>query len=246
MQRNMDQNNVTIITSNQIFAELEDLLRKMPSRCTIHQNLDWFGRATAIIKRWDATEYKPFSLAIKNIQGRFAWQINVGFNEMMRILNYARHDLRLKTIGPLSQAIDQGSVFDYFDEIRKKIETAKKDVLFVDPYLDAEFVSRYLPHVTQGVKVRLLACKKLSTLMPAVQMIGQQKNLQIEIRSAEGFHDRYMFIDNQECYQSGSSFKDGAKKSPTTLTQITDAFPAVLEKYNKIWSSASIKSPLPA
>jgi len=165
---------------------------------------------------------------------------------MMRILNYARHDLRLKTIGPLSQAIDQGSVFDYFDEIRKKIETAKKDVLFVDPYLDAEFVSRYLPHVTQGVKVRLLACKKLSTLMPAVQMIGQQKNLQIEIRYAEGFHDRYMFIDNQECYQSGSSFKDGAKKSPTTLTQITDAFPAVLEKYNKIWSSASIKSPLPA
>jgi len=44
----MDQNNVTIITSNQIFAELEDLLRKMPSRCTIHhnipENLDWFGR----------------------------------------------------------------------------------------------------------------------------------------------------------------------------------------------------------
>jgi hypothetical protein len=38
-------------------------------------------------------------------------------------------------------------VFDYFDEIRKIIELAKQDLFFIDPYLDSEFVSRYLSHV---------------------------------------------------------------------------------------------------
>lgn len=35
--------------------------------------------------------------------------------------------------------------------------------------------------------------------------------------------DRYVFVDGKACYQSGASFKDGAKLTPTTLTQITDA-----------------------
>jgi hypothetical protein len=41
----------------------------------------------------------------------------------------------------------QGLVFDYFDGIRKQIELAKTELFFVDPYLDSDFVSRYLPQV---------------------------------------------------------------------------------------------------
>jgi len=117
--------------------------------------------------------------------------------------------------------------FDYFDEIRKVLETAQRDVLFVDPYLDAEFVSRYLGHIPAGVSIRLLARERIQTLIPAVELYAKQSNTKIEVRSAAGFHDRYLFVDNSGCYQSGASFKDGAKKAPTTVTQIIDAFPAV-------------------
>jgi len=65
------------------------------------------------------------------------------------------------------------------------------------------------------------------------------KTYKVEVRSAEGFHDRYIFIDHGDCYQSGASFKDGAKKSPTTLTQITDAFSAMQGTYEEIWNNAN-------
>jgi len=53
-------------------------------------------------------------------------------------------------------------VFDYFDEIRKIIALVNTDILFTDPYLDADFVSRYLRYVRSGMTARLLASKSLS------------------------------------------------------------------------------------
>lgn len=124
---------------------------------------------------------------------------------------------------------------------RKIIEPAKQDVFFIDPYLDAEFVSRYLPHVNVGVTIRLLAREKLSTLLPAVDQYGRQSKATVNVRSGPGFHDRYVIIDRAASYQSGASFKDGAKAAPTTLTQISDAFPVVCKTYEDLWASAKIE-----
>ena len=84
----------------------------------------------------------------------------------------------------------------------------------------------------------LLARERLATLLPAVALLREQISLAIEVRSAASFHDRYVFVDRSECYQSGASFKDGAKKAPTTLTQIVDAFSAVCDTYEQKWASA--------
>ena len=78
--------------------------------------------------------------------------------------------------------------------------------------------------------------------MPAVNMFAQQAGTVINVRSALGFHDRYVFVDRAACYQSGASFKDGAKSAPTTLTQITDAFQAVLQTYEDLWKQANVLS----
>jgi hypothetical protein len=146
----------------------------------------------------------------------------------------------METVGPTTLAIPHKSVFEYFDEIRKIIELAKQDLLFVDPYLDAEFVSRYLPHVSAGVTIRLLGREKLATLLPAVEFFARQNGLLIEVRSAPNFHDRYIFVDRVGCYQSGASFKDGAKSAPTTVAQIVDAFAAMHKMYEDLWSAAQV------
>ena len=49
-----------------------------------------------------------------------------------------------------------------------------------------------------------------------------------------------IIVDSDSCFQSGASFKDGAKKSPTILTQITDAFPAIQSTYEKMWDEAKV------
>ena len=162
-----------------------------------------------------------------------------GYAGVRMLLHQARHDLRMKSLGPVSVAVGGGGVFEYFDEMRKIIETASSDIFFIDPYLDAEFVPRYLAHVSGGVSIRLLTRERLKTLLPAVDAFAQQYNAQISVWSNTGFHDRYVIIDDTSCYQSGASFKDGAKKSPTTLTQISDAFPAIRDTYENLWRTGN-------
>ena len=232
------------INPEQLLAEIEDVIRTMPPRETIRhetpENLSWLGRASAVIHLWDPIKSVTFDRHVTNIHAPMASNAEQGLRGALTMLHQAGHELRLRTVGPLTAAIGQGSVFDYFDEVRKVIEAAKSDLLFVDPYLDAEFVSRYLPHVSQGVTVRLLGHERMTTLLPAVKLLRQQTGLAIEVRSAGAFHDRYVFVDGQSCYQSGASFKDGAKKAPTTLTQIVDAFAAVSATYERLWASGTV------
>jgi hypothetical protein len=233
------------MTNEQLLAEVEDLLRTMPPRPTIRhdtdENLSWLGRVAAVINGWNPANGALLRIHLGAFHRPDHSAANQAFRQILTLLNEARHDLRMKTTGPMSVALSQGLVFDYFDEIRKIIEIAKVDLLFVDPYLDAEFVSRYLGHVSDGVTTRLLARTKLATLLPAVDAFVSQFKAKIEVRTAPNFHDRYIFVDRTACYQSGASFKDGAKSAPTTLTQITDAFGVMLKMYEGIWTGAQIE-----
>jgi len=168
-------------------------------------------------------------------------EIGRGFRGLVALLNEAIHSVRMATTGPLNVAVAPGRVFDYFDEVRKLVERATAELFFVDPYLDADFVSRYLAFAPSGVAIRLLAgVKTLATLLPAVDAFAKQSGAKVAVRSTDKHHDRYVFVDGKECFQSGASFKDGAAKAPTTLTQITDAFPAMLQTYEAMWAAAKV------
>lgn len=233
------------MTNEELLGEIEDLIRNMPDRSTLEdesdENFSWFGRLSAVIEEWDRPKAVRLGLSLAKFRGSNGLESSNGFKEVVTLLQQARHSLRMKTIGPVSVAINNGGVFDYFDELRKIIETATNDLYFIDPYLDAEFVSRYLGSVAKNVNIRLLAREKIETLIPAVQSFSAQHGAHILLRTSPGFHDRYVIVDGANCYQSGASFKDGAKKSPTTLTQITDAFPAVQKTYEDLWVSANIE-----
>jgi hypothetical protein len=224
-----------------LLAEIEDVLRTLPRREVLRQDVpeawSWLGRATAAVTLWDLGLGVRARDCVKQMQDPMMLTAQQGYIGLMVLLEEARSNLRFHALGPVNTAIGQGLVFDYFDEIRKIITLASADILFVDPYLDTDFVSRYLPHIQSGVLVRLLASKRLPTLIPAVQLFAQQSGRRVELRSASGFHDRYIIVDGKSCYQSGASFKDGGRTAPTTVTQITDAFPAVRQTYEDLWRS---------
>jgi hypothetical protein len=82
--------------------------------------------------------------------------------------------------------------------------------------------------------------REACNLEPAVRMFVAQGG-QVSLRKpVSKIHDRYVFCDRHSGYHSGASFKDGAVKAPTTLTQITDAFSAVLQTYEGLWTSAQV------
>ena len=233
------------MTKEQLLFEVEDLLRSAPPLVAFQEraesNAAWLGRFAAVIRAWDYTRFPEVMLCEMHFDSITPVKIGDGFRRVMTLLHEARHNLRMETVGPLSVSVAHGQIFDYFDELRRVIEVAKQDLLFVDPYLDAEFVSRYLSHVSLGVVIRLLARERLGTLLPAVDLFAKQSQLAIQVRSAPHFHDRYVFVDSNACYQSGASFKDGAKSAPTTLTQITDAFAAMSQTYENLWGDGKVE-----
>lgn len=233
------------LTNEQLLAEMEDLLRTMPTKQDFAQataeSLAWLGRASAVVEMWNPARAVIWRLGLGQLRSPFDSSASQAMNNLTVMLHEARHNFRMQTMGLTTVAISKGMVFDYFDELRKIVQMARQDVFFVDPYLDADFVSRYLNYIGTGVIIRLLARQKLQTLLPAVEAFAKQTHSTIEVRSAPNFHDRYVFVDRTACYQSGASFKDGARSAPTTLTQITDAFAAMLQTYEALWAQAKVE-----
>jgi hypothetical protein len=227
-----------------LLAEADGLLRSMPPRSSFEQQTEdsiaWLGQASAVIERWNVVKVPVVSGAHLALATQDGWQIQRGYNTMRTLLHQARTDLAME-LGRTSVVIAPGQVFDYFDELRKFIETAQTDAFFVDPYLDADFVPRYLPFVAASANIRLLGGKRMLTLLPAVDTYAQQSQRQVAVRSSGSFHDRYLFVDSSACYQSGASFKDGARNAPAALTQITDAFQAVWNTYDGLWTAATVE-----
>lgn len=233
------------LTDEQLLAELEDAIRSIPALGNLMGgDLDtapWLGRTAAILEKTDPMYAIKFasaqSILLSGIQGSYPRAAL----QFLAVLHEARTNLLLRIPGPRSVAIAGGGVFSYFDEVSKIVQTAKNELLFVDPYLDRDFVSRFLEPLSSPVSVRLLSSdnKYLATLVTAVKLLIQQKSISVNVRTTDRIHDRYVLVDGLTCYQSGASFKDGARNAPVTITQIVDAFPAVKDTYEALWKSAN-------
>lgn len=227
-----------------ILAELEDLLRSMPpfeSFYSSNQNevIPWCGRLLSIASKCTgAMEYVLFKSHVDEMFATQRRNFDSSLAQIKLFLHQRINDLQYKIGRPLAQSFDAGQAYDYFDNLRKLIESAKSDILFVDPYLDTDFITKYMPYVTTGTNVRLLASRYLKTLVPAAKAFSEQHGISIEVRSADNLHDRYVFIDKNACHYSGASFKDGAKKSQTTMGQMVDILDVVLDQYENTWTTA--------
>lgn len=231
---------MTTLTPTQLLAEIEDAIRSAPKHHTASDAIAWVGRVTSLLKRWAPDRSMIIDSHARGSVGIAPNMAASEFSAVLILLHEARHDLRLNEVGPLSSALDRGSVLDYFEEIRRVIVAAKSDLFFVDPYLDAEFVTRYLPHVPPGTAVRLLGRKGLPALAPAVDLAASQFSLTIALRASPSLHDRFIFVDRTRGFHSGASFKDGARLAPTIFTEVTDALPSVQATYEQMWSAATV------
>jgi hypothetical protein len=234
-----------VVSLEQMLAEVEDLLRTMPPRETIRhelpENFAWLGRASALVSMWNGLEGIAFTGYLAELNNVMARPATEAFRKIIVTLHKVQHDLRMRTAGPLSAAVERGAHFDYFDAVRQILQQAKLDLLVIDPYLDVDFVGRYLPMIAKGLTVRLLTTdKKLATLLPAVDAFVAQYGSAIQVREHPDLHDRYVIVDGAQCYQSGASFKDGPRNADTTVTQIVDLFAEVKAGYEKRWLEAKV------
>lgn len=238
------------ISAEQCAALLRGALSSRPEDPWSEERASWFGEVAGIISAHNQIRGRWFDALIPSVTALPSGEPNsismsATLNAQRNFIVRARAELtrlELTTNAFTSRQLDAGSMHDYFEEIRELIAGATQQVLFVDPYIDASFVRRYLPQIPTGIAVRLLTSEKQeSALREPLQLYTQQHSRSVALRvfPHSTLHDRYLFVDDR-VYQSGASFKDGARNAPTSINQIVDVAADVSRAHEANWASARV------
>lgn len=230
------------IDKNTLYYEFDRLLLNAPQLDDLGSDngREWLANASSLIKSWDKVEAISISRPIQTLLIKpHGMRLDGQYDLVKHALRKGRKELQLQTLGPKSFLIEAGNTYTYFENIRKIISSATEEIMFIDPYLDADFVEKYIPQVRGGVFIKLFTSdNKITKLLPAIKLYKQQTQIDVELRTHNALHDRWVINDQSECFQSGASIKDGAKNSSTVITQITDTSDILISHYNNLWSSA--------
>jgi hypothetical protein len=227
-----------------LLFQLDELMRMKPPGNNLvgnpsDENQEWAGRARALMGSWDTVRGVSFASDCDKMFSMDHYNSIAAFTRVISTIQEARSELRLITGGHVSASFAAGQPFDIFNELRKVIETAQQNVLCVDRYMGADFVSLYVPHIPQGVTVRLLTRDKVPQLTSALGAYQQQHPLKVEVRTSPGFHGRFLSVDGARSFMIDASFKDAAKSAPAALIELTDTAAASLAQYEQLWLSGT-------
>ncbi len=239
------------MTAEQCVAFLRDALTRRPVDTYSDDALEWYADVTGAVSAYDAlaaVQLRALLHRVSDITAGVSGPVmanrrQAACSEFVVEARSIYTQLRLTTNSFSTAQVAAGAVYDYFEEIRQLIAAAAGDVLFIDPYIDATFVTRYLPQTPQGVTVRLLTAERqAAALRQALNMFQQQHGTAVELRVVPNpsLHDRHLVIDRRDAYQSGASFKDGARNAPTSINQIADVAADLIRAHEANWAAARV------
>jgi hypothetical protein len=132
---------------------------------------------------------------------------------------------------------EPGDQYAFYRDLSSLIQTATKDILIIDAYLDEEVFNLYVSKVPNGAAVRILTNKIGANVDTIARMYAKSRPL--ELRSSADIHDRAVFVD-QRGWVIGQSIKDAAKKKPTYLIELDEPLlTASRDAYGRIWAAAT-------
>ena len=132
-----------------------------------------------------------------------------------------------------------GTQHDAYVRIREIIHCGKRSLLIIDPYLDRT-VFTILGDVPGTLTVKLLAANLPPDFALETAKYQQQyPQVQVETRRSRDFHDRFIVIDETECWHIGCSIKDAGNRA-FMLSAIEDSrnTEALLETLCSAWEGA--------
>ncbi|OOG84037.1 hypothetical protein B0E41_11380 [Hydrogenophaga sp. A37] len=135
----------------------------------------------------------------------------------------------------------KGSQYDAYLEIRAVLQTSKKSITVVDPYVDQSVLQLFASALKIGMSIKVLTAKvppDFPNEMKAWR--AQYKNATLAVRTNREFHDRFVVIDDTACWHIGCSIKDAGNKV-FMLSKIEDSENciALLKQINSSWASSA-------
>ena len=144
-------------------------------------------------------------LALARLQNRqieFENETNRKFDEILKLISKA--DL------PKQAIFSAGQFYDAYEYISSIIRKANSSIVLIDPYCDAKAFT-FLKNKKESVKLTICS-SHLSKLEKGEIEKFESQYEKINIKQLDDNHDRFLIIDNEECYQLGASLNYAGKK----------------------------------
>ena len=104
----------------------------------------------------------------------------------------------------------QGQIFDAYAKFESFIQSAQKEIILIDNYVDLTVLQR-LAKKKKGVNIIIYTDPKTKLTSQDIQIFNTQYPT-ITLNHTTKMHDRFMIIDNKVLYHIGASLKDLGKK----------------------------------
>lgn len=121
----------------------------------------------------------------------------------------------------------QGQIFDTYVKFESFIQSAKKEIIIIDGYVDLSVLQR-LAKKQKGVNVTIYTDPKTKVSALDVQTFNAQYPT-LTLNYTTKMHDRFMIIDNKVLYHIGASLKDLGKKCFAFEILDSSIIPAILQ-----------------
>ena len=104
----------------------------------------------------------------------------------------------------------QGQIFDAYAKFESFIQSAQKEIILIDGYVDLSVLQR-LAKKKKNVNIIIYTNPKTKLTAQDIQTFNEQYPT-ITMNHTTKMHDRFMIIDNKILYHIGASLKDLGKK----------------------------------
>jgi hypothetical protein len=139
---------------------------------------------------------------------------------------------------PAMQYFSNGQYFDAFTAIKECVKEAKKSIVLVDNFIDADTLA-FFPGKEPSIKLRILTTQKSMTdaFQRAVDLYNKQYE-NLFVSTSKNYHDRFLIVDEEVYYHIGASIKDAGNKT-FMFSKIDDADiqKLIMEKVRSEWSN---------
>jgi hypothetical protein len=132
-----------------------------------------------------------------------------------------------------------GQYFDALREVTELIAQAKTSIVLIDAYVSSDTLS-IVSEKQAAVVVRILTHDPSGSLKVAAQAFQKQFGA-LEIRSSKAFHDRFLILDDRDCYHFGASIKDlGHRGFMFSKIEEAEVVDSLRRKFLVEWQSAVV------
>ena len=125
-----------------------------------------------------------------------------------------------------SQLFFDGQIYDAYTLIQSLFETANKEIIIIDNYVDRTILDRL---VVKPNNVKVIIYTSINS-----RLLGQDINTfnsqygGLDVKYTSNVHDRYIIIDQSKLYHLGHSIKDLGKKVFSISESDSDLIPRLL------------------